>query len=39
LAFFLPKDTPGAIVRRLHDATVAAMELPSVQESDEGDRQ
>jgi len=32
LAFFLPKDTPGAIVRKLHDATVAAMELPSVQD-------
>jgi tripartite-type tricarboxylate transporter receptor subunit TctC len=32
LAFFLPKDTPGAIVQKLHDATVATMELPSVQD-------
>ena len=29
--FFLPKGTPAAIVRRLHDATVAAMETPAVQ--------
>jgi tripartite-type tricarboxylate transporter receptor subunit TctC len=27
---FLPKDTPAAIVEKLHDATVAAMESPSV---------
>ena len=31
-AFFLPKGTPGAIVKKLHDATVAAMDTPSVQE-------
>jgi tripartite-type tricarboxylate transporter receptor subunit TctC len=31
-AFFLPRDTPAFIVRRLHDATVAAMETPAVQE-------
>jgi tripartite-type tricarboxylate transporter receptor subunit TctC len=30
-AFFLPKGTPAAIVARLHDATVAAMETPVVQ--------
>ena len=30
-AFFLPKGTPAAIVQRLHDATVAAMETPFVQ--------
>jgi tripartite-type tricarboxylate transporter receptor subunit TctC len=30
--FFLPARTPGAIVRKLHDATVAAMETPSVRE-------
>jgi tripartite-type tricarboxylate transporter receptor subunit TctC len=29
-AFFLPKNTPPAIVRKLHDATVATMELPAV---------
>lgn len=29
-AFFLPKDTPAGIVQRLHDATVATMETPSV---------
>jgi len=28
---FLPKDTPTPIVSKLHDATVAAMEMPSVQ--------
>jgi tripartite-type tricarboxylate transporter receptor subunit TctC len=28
---FLPKDTPAPIVAKLHDATVAAMETPSVQ--------
>jgi tripartite-type tricarboxylate transporter receptor subunit TctC len=31
-AFFLPKHTPPSIVRKLHDATVAAMETPSLQE-------
>jgi tripartite-type tricarboxylate transporter receptor subunit TctC len=30
-AFFLPKGTPGPIVQKLHDATVAAMETPFVQ--------
>jgi tripartite-type tricarboxylate transporter receptor subunit TctC len=30
--FFLPKGTPAAIVQKLHDASVAAMETPSVQE-------
>jgi tripartite-type tricarboxylate transporter receptor subunit TctC len=30
--FFVPKGTPDAIVQRLRDATVAAMETPSVQE-------
>jgi len=30
--FFLPRGTPTAIVQRLHDASVAAMETPSVQE-------
>jgi tripartite-type tricarboxylate transporter receptor subunit TctC len=30
-AFFLPKGTPGPIVRKLHDAAVAAMETPAVQ--------
>jgi tripartite-type tricarboxylate transporter receptor subunit TctC len=29
-AVFLPKGAPAAIVNRLHDATVAALELPSV---------
>jgi len=32
LAFFLPKGTPAPIVRKLHDATVAAMNTPSMQE-------
>src|SRR5262249_60889165 len=31
-AFFLPKATPAAIVRRLNAATVAAMTAPSVQQ-------
>jgi tripartite-type tricarboxylate transporter receptor subunit TctC len=31
-AFFLPKATPAAIVRRLNAATVAAMSAPSVQQ-------
>ena len=30
--FFLPKGTPAPIIQKLHDATVAAMETPSVQE-------
>jgi tripartite-type tricarboxylate transporter receptor subunit TctC len=30
-AFFLPKGTPAPIVQKLHDATVATMETPSVQ--------
>jgi tripartite-type tricarboxylate transporter receptor subunit TctC len=30
-ALFLPKDTPAPIIAKLHDATVAAMETPSVQ--------
>jgi tripartite-type tricarboxylate transporter receptor subunit TctC len=30
-ALFLPRGAPAAIVRKLHDATVAAMETPSVQ--------
>ncbi len=29
--FFLPKDTPVAIVKKLHDATAAAINTPSVQ--------
>jgi tripartite-type tricarboxylate transporter receptor subunit TctC len=31
-ALFLPKGTPADIVQRLHDATVAMMDTPSVQE-------
>jgi tripartite-type tricarboxylate transporter receptor subunit TctC len=31
-AFVLPKGTPAAIVQKLHDATVATMELPVVQD-------
>jgi tripartite-type tricarboxylate transporter receptor subunit TctC len=30
--FFLPKGTPAPIIQKLHDATVAAMETPSLQE-------
>jgi tripartite-type tricarboxylate transporter receptor subunit TctC len=30
-AFFLPKGTPQAIVKKLHEATIAAMETPAVQ--------
>jgi tripartite-type tricarboxylate transporter receptor subunit TctC len=30
-ALFLPKETPPAIVQKLHKATVAALEMPSVQ--------
>jgi tripartite-type tricarboxylate transporter receptor subunit TctC len=30
-ALFLPKGTPPAVVQRLHDAAVAAMEMPTVQ--------
>jgi tripartite-type tricarboxylate transporter receptor subunit TctC len=32
LAFFLPKGTPGPIVRKLHDAAVAAIDTPAVQQ-------
>jgi tripartite-type tricarboxylate transporter receptor subunit TctC len=31
-AFFYPKGTPDTIIKKLHDATVAAMDTPSVQE-------
>ena len=31
-ALFLPKGTPDAIVRKLHSATVAAMDMPYMQE-------
>jgi tripartite-type tricarboxylate transporter receptor subunit TctC len=31
-AFFVPARTPAAVIQRLRDATVAAMETPSVQE-------
>jgi tripartite-type tricarboxylate transporter receptor subunit TctC len=31
-AFFFPRGTPDAVVKKLHDATVAAMDTPSVQE-------
>ena len=31
-ALFLPKGTQDAIVRKLHSATVAAMDMPSMQE-------
>jgi tripartite-type tricarboxylate transporter receptor subunit TctC len=30
--FFLPRGTPAGIIKKLHDATVAAIETPSVQE-------
>src|SRR5215470_15925754 len=30
--FFMPKATPSAIVQKLHDATVAVMNVPAVQE-------
>ena len=30
LAFFLPKGTPAAIVQKLHDASVAALDAPAV---------
>ncbi len=30
--FMVPKGTPEAIIKRLHDATVEAMNTPSVQE-------
>ena len=30
-AFFLPKGTPPAIVKKLHEATIATMETPAVQ--------
>ncbi|MGP0090251.1 MAG: Bug family tripartite tricarboxylate transporter substrate binding protein [Xanthobacteraceae bacterium] len=31
-AFFLPKHTPAAIVKKLHDATVQAMDSPAVKD-------
>src|SRR6516225_5033018 len=31
-AFFFPKGTPDAIVKKLHDATVAALDTPALQE-------
>jgi tripartite-type tricarboxylate transporter receptor subunit TctC len=31
-AFFLPKGTPAAIVKKLNDATIATMQTPSVQQ-------
>jgi tripartite-type tricarboxylate transporter receptor subunit TctC len=31
-AFFLPKGTPEPVVKKLHDATVAAMDSPAVKE-------
>ena len=30
--FFVPRHTPAAVIQRLHDATVEAMDTPSVQE-------
>ena len=30
--FFVPQNTPAAVIQKLHDATVEAMETPSVQE-------
>jgi tripartite-type tricarboxylate transporter receptor subunit TctC len=30
--FFVPANTPAAVIQKLHDATVEAMETPSVQE-------
>ena len=30
-AFFVPKDTPASIIKKLHDASVAAMDTPEVQ--------
>jgi tripartite-type tricarboxylate transporter receptor subunit TctC len=30
--FFVPQHTPAAVIQKLHDATVEAMETPSVQE-------
>jgi tripartite-type tricarboxylate transporter receptor subunit TctC len=35
-AFFMPKGTPEPIIRRLHDATVEAMETPWVKERLQG---
>jgi tripartite-type tricarboxylate transporter receptor subunit TctC len=32
-AFFFPRGTPDAIIKKLHDATAAAMDTPSVQEA------
>jgi tripartite-type tricarboxylate transporter receptor subunit TctC len=30
--FFVPKATPAAIIKKLHDVSAAAMETPAVQE-------
>jgi tripartite-type tricarboxylate transporter receptor subunit TctC len=30
--FFLPRGTPAAIIKKLHDATVAAIATPAIQE-------
>jgi tripartite-type tricarboxylate transporter receptor subunit TctC len=35
-AFFLPKGTPEPIIRKLHDATVQAMETPAVKDRLQG---
>src|SRR5918999_2580072 len=35
-AFFLPKGTPEPIIKKLHDATVQAMETPAVKQRLEG---
>jgi tripartite-type tricarboxylate transporter receptor subunit TctC len=32
-AFFFPKGTPEAIIKKLHDATAAAMDTPAVQDA------
>jgi tripartite-type tricarboxylate transporter receptor subunit TctC len=32
-AFFFPKGTPDAIIKKLHDATAAAMDTPAVQDA------
>ena len=31
-AFFMPKDTPAAIVKKLNDATIEAMNTPALQD-------
>ena len=30
--FFVPRDTPGAVIKKLHDATATAINTPSVQD-------